>query len=96
MPTPPTRPPLNHDFTAPVEKDGAFATYVTVLDSAEILGTRKPVKVEGTIDGRPFAATLMPSGHGPHWLPLKAELCRALGKGTAGDQVAVRLTRRLS
>ncbi len=45
---------LDHTFTAPIEKDGSFATYVTVPDSAELLGTRKAVKVTGTIDGQPL------------------------------------------
>lgn len=88
--------PLDLAFTAPLEKDGAFATYVTVPGSAETLGTRRAVKVGGTIDGHEFAATLMPSGAGPHWLPLRAALCRATGKSEAGEQVAVVLRERFS
>jgi hypothetical protein len=87
---------LDMAFTAEIEKDGSFPTFVTVPDSAEILGTRRAVKVEGTIDDHPFAATLMPSGEGPHWLPLRAAICRAIGKGAAGDEVTVRLAQRLS
>ena len=87
---------LDHTFTAPIEKDGAFATYLTVPGSADLLGTRRPVKVGGTIDGQPFAATLMPSGDGPHWLPLKAALCKLIGKDQAGDEVTVRLEQRFS
>ena len=87
---------LDHTFTAPIRKDGAFPTYLVVPDSAEILGTRRPVKVEGTADGHPLAATLMPSGTGPHWLPLRAALCRAIDKDSAGDEVAVHLQQRLS
>ena len=87
--------PLDHAFTAPIEKDGAFATFVTVPGSAELLGTRRPVKVAGTLDGHPFHATLMPSGTGPHWLPVRAALCALVGKGRVGDQVRVHLTGRL-
>ena len=87
---------LDHAFTAPIEKDGAFATYVTVPGSAEILGTRRAVKVSGTIDGHPFTATLMPSGDGPHWLPLRAALCKVIGKSGLGDEVSVHLQQRLS
>ena len=95
--TAPTFPqPVDHSFTAPIEKDGAFATYVTVPGSAELLGTRRAVKVGGTIDGHPFAATLMPSGHGPHWLPIKASLCKLIGKGAAGDLVTFHLVERFS
>ena len=83
-------------FTAPIAKDGAFPTFVTVPDSAELLGTRRAVKVTGTIDDHPFAATLMPAGAGPHWLPLRAAICRAIGKGAAGDEVTVTLEQRLS
>lgn len=95
MTQPPATPqPLDHRFTAPIEKDGAFATYLTVPDSAELLGTRRAVKVTGTVDDHPFEATLMPSGDGPHWLPLRAALTRAIGKSAAGDPVAVHLTHR--
>jgi hypothetical protein len=88
--------PLDLTFTAPIEKDGAFATYLTVPGSAEVLGTRRAVKVSGTLDGRPFAATLMPSGEGPHWLPLRAALCKAVGKSRKGERVTVRLQQRHS
>ncbi len=88
--------PLDHAFTAPVEKDGSFPTYLTVHGSNELLGTGKPVKVEGTMDGHPFAATLMPSGKGVHWLPVRASLAKAIGKAEAGDVVAVHLQRRLT
>ncbi|TKJ19735.1 DUF1905 domain-containing protein [Blastococcus sp. CCUG 61487] len=86
---------LDLTFTAPIEKDGAFPTYLVVPDSAEVLGTRRAVKVTGTADGHPFAATLMPSGTGPHWLPLRAAICTAIGKSRAGEQVTVRLEQRL-
>ena len=88
--------PLDYSFTAPIEKDGVFATFVTVPGSAELLGTRRPVKVTGTIDGHPFAATLMPSGEGPHWLPIKVALCKLIGKDKAGEQVGLHLEQRLS
>jgi hypothetical protein len=88
--------PLDHRFTAPIEKDGAFATYLTFPGSAELLGTGRAVKVTGTLDGHEFAATLMPSGQGPHWLPLRAALCRAIGKSDAGEEVEVHLQQRLT
>ena len=95
-PSPNPCPDIHFAFTAPIEKDGAFATFLTVPDAAEVLGTRRAVKVGGTLDGHPFEATLMPSGAGPHWLPLRAALCRAIGKSQAGDEVAVQLERRFS
>jgi hypothetical protein len=87
---------IDHRFATAIEKDGAFATFLTVPGSAELFGTRKAVKVTGTIDGTPFAATLMPSGQGPHWLPLKKALCAQLGKSDAGEEVTVHLQQRLS
>jgi hypothetical protein len=87
---------IDHRFTSPIEKDGAFATYLTVPGSAELFGTRRPVKVGGTVDGHPFTATLMPSGEGPHWLPLKKALCAQLGSSAAGTEVTVHLRQRLS
>ncbi len=89
-----TAQPLDLTFTAPIEKDGAFATYLTVPGSAELFGTRRPVKVGGTVDDHPFTATLMPSGDGPHWLPLKKALCAQIGKDEAGDEVTVHLQQR--
>ncbi|GAA1605523.1 DUF1905 domain-containing protein [Kribbella sancticallisti] len=86
--------PLDAEFTAELEKDGSFATYLTVPGSAELLETRRAVKVSGTIDGHPFDATLMPSGKGPHWLPLRAALCKAIGKSEAGEEVKVHLLQR--
>ena len=88
--------PLDAVFTAPIRKDGAFPTYLELEGSAEILGTRRAVKVGGTLDGHPFDATLMPSGAGPHWLPLRAALCKVIGKADAGEEVAVRLQQRFS
>ena len=64
--------------------------------SAELLGTRRPVTVGGTVDGHPFTATLMPSGAGPHWLPLKQALCAQIGKHEAGAEVDVHLQQRFS
>ncbi|MBX9245250.1 DUF1905 domain-containing protein [Actinotalea ferrariae] len=89
--------PLDATFSAPIEKDGAFPTFLALPGSAELLGTRAAVKVEGTLDGvHPFAATLMPSGQGPHWLPLRAALCKLIGKSTAGEVVTVHLEHRLN
>ncbi|GAA4198235.1 DUF1905 domain-containing protein [Streptosporangium oxazolinicum] len=96
MPTQKPAQSLDHTFTAPIEKDGAFATFVTVPGSAELLGTRRAVKVGGTIDGHPFTATLMPSGNGPHWLPIRAALCKLIGKSQAGVEVTFHLDQRLS
>ena len=57
---------------------------------------RRAVKVAGTLDGHPFEATLMPSGNGPHWMPLRTALCKAIGKADAGEEVDVHLQQRMS
>lgn len=85
---------LDTRFAVPICRDGAFATYVELPGSEDLLGTRRAVKVTGTLDGHPFAATLMPSGQGPHWLPLKAALCKTIGKDQAGTDVTVHLQQR--
>lgn len=88
--------PLDALFTAQIRKDVAFPTYLELPGSDELLGTRRAVKVAGTLDGQPFEATLMPSGRGPHWLPLRAALCHAIGEAHAGDEVTIHLQQRLS
>ncbi len=87
---------LDATFSTAIRKDGAFATYLELTGSDELLGCRRAVKVAGTLDGHPFAATLMPSGQGPHWLPLRAALCRLIGKDQAGEEVTVHLLERFS
>ena len=70
-------------------------TIVVMPDSGEFFGTRKPVKVAGTMDGHAFHATLLPVGDGTHMVPIKAELRKVVGKDE-GDQVIVHLRQRLS
>ena len=96
MPHQKTTSALDHKFIAPIEKDGSYPTFVTFSDSPQVLGTKRAVKVEGTVDGVPFEATLMPSGSGPHWLPLRAAICKEIGKSETGQEVTVHLTKRHS
>lgn len=91
-----TQAPLDFTVTVPIEKHGAYSTYMTIPGSRGLLGTGRAVKVEGTLDGHPFAATLMPSGDGPHWLPLRKALTTAINKDAAGQEVTVHLQRRLT
>lgn len=83
------------DFTVPVSRgDGPGAWTIAVLpDSGRLLGTRRPVRVGGEIDGQPFRATLLPMGDGTHMVPIKAALRAGIGKD-AGEQITVRLTER--
>jgi len=82
-------------FTATIGKDEATSGWTCVIwpESASFFGTRKPVKVAGTIDGHVFQATFLPLGDGTHMLPLKAALMKTLKK-QVGDSVEVHLTER--
>ena len=85
-------------FSGQIKRDDVATswTVVEVPGSADVFGTRKPVKVGGTIDGHAFRATLLPTGKGPHMMPINAALRKTIGKGTAGDEVTVHLTQRFS
>lgn len=84
-------------FTAPiarVDEKGGW-TFVVMPQSGEFFGTRKPVKVAGTIDGHPFRATLLPMGDGTHLVPIKAALRKLVDKAP-GVAATVHLEQRFS
>jgi hypothetical protein len=60
---------LDLAFTALLRRDadpGAW-TIVVLPDSGRLLGTRRPVKVGGDIDGQPFRATRYRWATAPTW-----------------------------
>ncbi len=85
-------------FTGTLYRDDSIGgwTIVDVPGSDVTLGTRKAVKVGGRIDGQAFRATLMPSGNGPHLLPINAALRKRIGKDLPGSDVTVHLTERFT
>ncbi|GAA1749385.1 DUF1905 domain-containing protein [Aeromicrobium alkaliterrae] len=88
---------LDHVFTAPigVEVRGDLWPCVEVPGSAELLGTRRAVRVDATVDDvRISDMGLMVTGRGGHMLSLSAKVRQRLGK-ELGDTVTVRLERRL-
>ncbi|MCB2413453.1 DUF1905 domain-containing protein [Demequina sp. TTPB684] len=90
--------PLDHTFTATigVEVKGETWSCVEMPDSAEFFGTGKAVKVDATVDDVELKNVgLMVTGRGSHMLSLNAKVRKQLGKDV-GDDVAVRLTRRLT
>lgn len=88
---------LDTTFTADIYRDDSIGgwTVVTMPDSGDFFGTRKPVKVGGTMDGHSFEATLLPKGDGTHLVPIKAALRKTIGK-EGGDTVTIHLTRRFT
>lgn len=89
---------IDFAFTGPITRDEATTgwTVIEVPGSAEVFGTRRPVKVGGTIDGYVFRATLLPTGNGPHMMPINAALRKAIGKDKTGDEVSIHFTQRFS
>jgi len=78
-------------FAAPIIADSNSGWLcVQMPGSATYFGTGKAVKVEGTVDGHEYAATMLPVGDGVHMMPLRAAFRKILGKGL-GDQVNVHL-----
>lgn len=87
---------LNKTFTATIVRDEGKSGWICVVwpESANFFGTRKAVKVAGTIDGHTFQATFLPCGNGTHMLPIKAKV-RSTIKKQLGDTVEVHLKERL-
>jgi hypothetical protein len=88
--------PLDHTFTATIQGDMGPHKWdmVAMPGSVEFFGTGKAVKVVATIDGEEVTTSLLPGG-GSHLLPIKGAIGTAIGK-SAGDEVTVHLTERLS
>jgi len=87
---------INRRFRATLRKSSKPGgwTYVIWPESVKFFGTRGLVKVQGTIDGRPFRSSFMAMGNGRHMLPVKADIRKAIGK-KAGNSVSVRLSARI-
>jgi len=75
----------------PASPKGAAWTFLVLPASASAkLPTRSMVTVDGTLEDRPFQATLEPDGEGSHWLKVDKALREAAG-AAAGDTVALEI-----
>lgn len=54
------------------------------------VGSTGRVRVLGTVDGKPFATSLLPTGEGGHFVVVPAALRETIGKA-AGDVVRIRM-----
>lgn len=95
--TPALRESIELEFTAAIQQADTPGGWTIAIfpGSGEILGTRKPVRVAGTMDGHPFEATLLPMGDGTHMVPIRAALRTVVGKGD-GEPVVIHLSERRS
>lgn len=82
--------PLEFDAELIHPDEAGSWTVFEVPGSIEHFGTGNPVRVAGRIDGTPVEITLLPTGRGLHFGPVKAATRKILGKG-AGDRVRVRI-----
>ncbi|WP_434783439.1 YdeI/OmpD-associated family protein [Haloferula sargassicola] len=78
------------ELLRPAGSDG-WAFLVLPKEVSESLPRRGRTSVEGTVAGKPVAATLEPDGQLSHWLRLDAGWLDAAGV-SPGDQVEVRIS----
>jgi hypothetical protein len=91
--TAPAPSPTPLEFEGTLERPPGTGTWTLVRAPARIseaLGTRGRVPVEATVQGASLRGSLMPDGHGGHYLVVKKEVREAAGV-TAGDAVRVAL-----
>jgi len=69
-----------------VEGRGGGAFVDVPFDVPEVFGSRRQVRVKGTIDGHPFASSIAPMGAGAYLLGLHKATREAIGK-SIGDSV---------
>jgi len=74
-------------------QNGVFAEFP--FDSFKEFGTRKPVPVNVSIDGKQVEMSLLPCGNNKHWLHIRKEIRVAIGK-EEGDTVEITVERNYS
>ncbi|MGH2872256.1 MAG: DUF1905 domain-containing protein [Solirubrobacteraceae bacterium] len=83
-------------FTAVLQRSPSKGgwTYVVMPGSAEYFGTRRLVRIGGSIDGHPFRGSFTALGDGTHKLAVPADMRTQIGKD-AGDEITVQLDERI-
>lgn len=75
----------------PAELDADWSFLRLTQAASEALPTRSMQSVEGTFNGVPFIATLLPDGEGGHWLKVPSKLQTDSG-AKIGDAIAMEIT----
>lgn len=86
---------VDHTFEAPIGVDvkGELWSCVEVPNAGELLGTRKSVRIDASVDDVALKNVgLLPTGTGGLMLSLSAKVRKQLGKDL-GDTVTVRIQR---
>lgn len=71
-------------------KDATWSFLLLPAKASAKLPTRSMVTVDGTLEGRPFQATLEPDGEGSHWFKVDKALRERAG-ASVGDTVALEI-----
>jgi len=78
-------------FKTKLKKVGTWTIAPAPFDTQKVFGVKGHVRVKGTINGYAFGGvSLMPMGDGTHFLAIKTEIRKAIGK-EAGDVVEIML-----
>jgi hypothetical protein len=76
-------------FRATIQSGPGGGAFVAVpFNVADVFGTRRQIRVKGTIDGHEFKSSLAPMGGGSHLLGLHKATREAIGK-SIGDSVSL-------
>lgn len=81
---------INKTFSGTIGVEIKGSTWPCVLwpESKEVLGTGKATRVKAAIDSYSVVTALMPSGSGPHMLPISKPVLKAIQKHL-GDKVTI-------
>lgn len=58
------------------------------FDGVKAFGTKRPVRVKVSFDGKNYQMSLLPRGNGKHWLHVRKEIRNAIGK-EEGDEISI-------